>query len=149
MQQTETYKLNLMEGSDHFSPQPLNENMEKVDTVLGTLAAGQLHAALGTYTGTGDCGSSAPNTLTFDFEPKLVIIVGENRLGVFVRGSTQGLVSYFYPDTYRDVESVTWSGNTMRWYILKSYGDGVTYSSVFGHNQLNTANCTYYYYSVG
>lgn len=36
MQQTQKYKLNLIETSDTFSPAPLNENMEKLETALET-----------------------------------------------------------------------------------------------------------------
>lgn len=39
MQQTETYKLNLVEGEDTFSPLPLNENAEKLEGALGGLDA--------------------------------------------------------------------------------------------------------------
>ena len=34
MQQTETYKLNLIESSDPFSPQALNENTQKLEEVV-------------------------------------------------------------------------------------------------------------------
>ncbi len=34
MQQTETYKLNLIETSDPFSPQALNENTQKLEEVV-------------------------------------------------------------------------------------------------------------------
>lgn len=34
MQQTETYKLNLIETSDPFSPQALNENTQKLEAVV-------------------------------------------------------------------------------------------------------------------
>ena len=39
MQQTSKYQFNLVEGSDDFSPTPLNQNMEKVEEVLETLDA--------------------------------------------------------------------------------------------------------------
>ena len=39
MQQTQTYKLNLIETSDTFSPAPLNENMEKVEAGISAEAA--------------------------------------------------------------------------------------------------------------
>lgn len=38
MQQTEKYQLNLIEKTDTFSPDPLNENMEKVEAALETKA---------------------------------------------------------------------------------------------------------------
>ena len=34
MQQTETYKLNLIETSDTFSPAPLNENAQKLEAAI-------------------------------------------------------------------------------------------------------------------
>ena len=34
MQQTEKYKLNLIEKTDTFSPDPLNENMQRVEAAI-------------------------------------------------------------------------------------------------------------------
>ncbi len=39
MQQTNKYKLNLIEKDDTFSPDPLNDNMEKVERALEREAA--------------------------------------------------------------------------------------------------------------
>ena len=39
MQQTKTYKLNLIETSDTFSPDPLNENTEKLEAEVSAEAA--------------------------------------------------------------------------------------------------------------
>ncbi len=39
MQQTNKYKLNLIEKDDTFSPDPLNDNMEKVEEALEREAA--------------------------------------------------------------------------------------------------------------
>lgn len=38
MQQTSKYQFNLVEGSDDFSPAPLNQNMEKVEEELSGLS---------------------------------------------------------------------------------------------------------------
>lgn len=48
MQQTDKYKLNLVERDDVFSPDPLNENMEKVERALADAetALGQRVTAL-------------------------------------------------------------------------------------------------------
>lgn len=41
MQQTDKYKLNLMDRDDAFSPDPLNENMEKLEAaIVSEIAAG-------------------------------------------------------------------------------------------------------------
>ena len=39
MQQTDKYKLNLIETSDTFSPAPLNENAQKLEAALETARA--------------------------------------------------------------------------------------------------------------
>ena len=58
MQQTSKYQFNLVEGSDDFSPTPLNQNMEKVEEALEELegavetaqeAADITHCASGTF----------------------------------------------------------------------------------------------------
>ena len=83
MQQTQKYALNLIERSDVFSPDPLNENMEKVEAALGTMADSAAHAALdlrvqalearrivyGTYT-----GSEAERTVLLGFTPSWLYI---------------------------------------------------------------------------
>ncbi len=74
MQHTDKYKLNLIEISDAFSPDALNENTRKVEDVLAAQAAAEAAAretadgaldqrltvlegrrlVVGTYTGNGD-----------------------------------------------------------------------------------------------
>ncbi|MBD5083583.1 MAG: hypothetical protein HDT33_00555 [Clostridiales bacterium] len=85
MQQTKTYKLNLIEKTDTFSPDPLNENAQKLDTALGTkfaaldagsdaldtrITALEAHKiVVGSYTGNGH-----QQTIQLGFCPKVVII---------------------------------------------------------------------------
>ena len=85
MQQTQTYKLNLIETSDTFSPAPLNENMEKVEAGISAEAAArqsgdaalaqrvtmlELHKiAVGTYKGTG-----SEVTVNLGFAPELLMV---------------------------------------------------------------------------
>ena len=38
MQQTTKYQFKLIEGSDDFSPQPLNDNVEKVEELFQDMA---------------------------------------------------------------------------------------------------------------
>lgn len=77
MQQTDNYKLNLIETSDTFSPNPLNDNMEKVEAAMDGLdqriAAIEIHQLkVGTY--------SAQDNLIVNvgFRPKFVIIHATN-----------------------------------------------------------------------
>lgn len=73
MQQTETYKLNLVEGEDTFSPLPLNENAEKLEAALGGLDARvttlEVHKiAVGKYNGT-----AKRQIIELGFTPRAVI----------------------------------------------------------------------------
>lgn len=83
--QTQNYALNQWELSDSVVMADFNADNQKVDAALATLnsridtAVAQLtatipHVQTGTYVGTGTYGADNPNTLTFDFTPKLVII---------------------------------------------------------------------------
>ncbi len=96
MQHTETYNLNLIETSDTFSPDPLNQNAQALeDAVEAARAEAQAaDAALdqrlvkleakrlicGTYVGTGE-GELSKETINFvklGFTPKAVLIRPNN-----------------------------------------------------------------------
>ena len=162
MQQTETYKLNLIEGSDTFSPQPLNENMEAIEGILQELTAGQVRVAAGTYEGTGIYGYQTPCTLTFDFEPKLVMVYEEDMGFLFGDYGSNAMVSNLilapkgavkarrytyttYPSAIAIYDCFAWSGNSFSWY---------SYTNAAGHTesartQLNETGKTYHYFAVG
>ena len=93
MKQTKNHKLNLIEMSDTFSTDPLNENMETIDAALkaagdataavsgrvGALEAKQI--VIGTYSGaSGSTGNAA--SITLGFKPRAVIIGGDVTLVV-------------------------------------------------------------------
>ena len=85
MQQTGTYKLNLIEPSDTFSPEPLNENTGKVEGALDGLdqrvTVLETHKIVtGYHPGTG--------TVDLGFTPKVVIANGDNGHGVVFDGRT-------------------------------------------------------------
>lgn len=74
--------------------------------------------AEGSYVGTGTYGESNPNTLTFEFEPKLVVITEHN--------SSIPDQAFFVKDSLksRDTNStaspsditISWEGNIVNWY---------------------------------
>lgn len=85
MQQTDKYKLNLIETDDTFSPAPLNENMDKVEAKFaaldgadaaldGRLAAIEAHKlVVGSYVGNAvDYGTT--QTITLGFQPQAVYV---------------------------------------------------------------------------
>lgn len=89
MQQTDKYKLNLLETSDAFSPNPLNENAQKTEAALTAVTAhadaGDAaldarvqvlelhHFACGYYT--GDAAQYGGfQTISLPFTPEAVLI---------------------------------------------------------------------------
>lgn len=92
MQQTETYKLNLIELSDKFSPDPLNENAQKLEAALfaetetrsGQTAGLEQRVAVlesrkiavGSFTGTGK-----DLTISLPFTPLAVIAQRNSSFG--------------------------------------------------------------------
>ena len=98
--------------------------------------------ATGEYTGTGTYGSANPNTLTFDFEPKLVIILWDDYrmigsfLGIYIHGTnymTSGLGTY----SSNGANPVSTNGMSISW-----YGDDAD-------RQFNRSNTIYKYIALG
>lgn len=85
----------------------------------------------GTYVGTGGYGVDNKNSLTFDFVPRLVIIIRSDRMNM--SASTDSLVYIGQPGTLCRVEDKTfyWHHNT-----------GAA-------NQCNVSGITYYYFAMG
>lgn len=99
----------------------------------------------GTYVGTNTSGQESPNSLTFPFQPKFVIIKVNDTGGeaytflavygcpsTFIVGNITGAYAY---------NVITWLGNTMQWYNY--YGGG----SNSGY-QMNQGARTYYYVAI-
>lgn len=139
--QTENYGLNQWAAEDAVLREEFNRDNAKTDAALGEI----LKMTSGTYVGTGERGSEHPNTLTFPFQPQIVMIAAETTNGlalgtVVVRGqqysagvgvtssSNHGLYLY-----------LTWEENTLSWYTGSNYE----------YNQLNALNTTYRYWAIG
>ena len=94
----------------------------------------------GSYVGTGTYGQNNPNSLTFGFVPKFVLIqTNDLKLeitmllnGITATGNNTGSGS-----SDRQVKP-TWSNNTVSWYV-----DGDA------DNQRNISGTTYYYIAIG
>lgn len=99
---------------------------------LGQLGA-KANIATGTYTGTGTYGSSNTTKLTFDFEPKLVLVALVNNpstdWSIFSSLSNASMVANSAYNNH-----VSFSGNTMTWYgssALRQHNEsGVKYAYV-------------------
>ena len=111
MQQTDTYQLNLIETSDNFSPEPLNQNTQKLEQALSAetaqrtaadaaldsrVTALELHKiAYGTYT-----GNRINRTFQVGFTPQAVLIICE-------RNSLCGLAYTGQPSTAPAISIIT------------------------------------------
>lgn len=81
-----------------------------------------------TYTGTGKCNSSNPNTLNFETAPLIIFITGyDGKHLCMISGHTSALLDTAYP------VSITWNGTSVSWYS--------TYSQYY---QCNQSGSTYY-----
>lgn len=86
---------------------------------------------MGSYVGTGQYGSTHPNSLSFSFNPRFVYIMGWNS-GAFIKEAPWGVITEFSSSS--DLMPVTWGNKTMSWY-----------NGTSELQQLNHENDTYYY----
>ena len=146
MQQTENLKLNIIEGGDAVSPEPINENMalleaaieEKgsaIEAVAASLGSGgkTCRIAWGSYVGTDTYGPSGPCSLTFDFRP-MVVMVRVNQFrnhSTFIRAATSGETTYASGSAL----VASWGDHSVQWYstesaIIQNNFQGYTYHYV-------------------
>lgn len=104
-------------------------------TALGQLG-NKVRIETGSYTGTGTYGASNPNSLTFGFMPKIVVVgrtdSSDTSIG-FICG--RGNATTTIPSTIR----LTWGQNFVSWYAVTN---NATY-------QLNAFGATYNYIAIG
>ena len=146
MTKTTNYQLNQWAKSDRIMLKDFNADNLKVDSALAALGdaiAAAPKIAVGSYTGSGSCGASSPRTLTFAFQPKLVIVV-ENSWDYLKAGtaliSGQSLSAGIGGGTNSGAclsLTVSWSGNSVTWYGPSA------------EKQLDIENCEYFYCAVG
>lgn len=103
--------------------------------------------ATGSYTGTGTYGESNPNSLAFDFVPRLVVITNTNamanagvQLGGFAwhNGQPKGMTTDGTTTSSPATAVLTWSGNTLSWYNASN-----------AQKQLNYEGDVYHYVAFG
>ena len=148
--------LHLWESDDQVLRTEFNQNWQKLDTAVaavqddltdGLAAAAQdladavgsgghtCRIAHGSYVGTGAAGSGSPNSLTFDFSPKVLFIAstrnGYNPIFMVNGGFATGYCQQI------------WSGNSVTWYDNR--GNGYATAA----EQQNDYGITYYYVAIG
>ena len=145
--QTQHYGLNQWELSDSVVMEEFNEDNRKIDAALHNIlsAIPRIHA--GTYTGTGTYGADNPNTLTFEFAPKLVFINcvlegGEGANGndhyimIAVHGTPKTYITYWSGSSCATV-NLLWGDTSLSWYGSSAQKQG------------NWKNAVYRYIAIG
>ena len=145
---TQHYALNRWDLEDQIIMDDFNEDNEKIDAALHDNAAAlsalqstlNTHGTLtrfayGSYVGAGDSGPNAPNVLTFDFYPALVLVSADNSHCCMIRGMTTA------ETIQAQTVNVSWTDNGVSWYYLGN-GSRPNY-------QLNSEGVTYHYVAFG
>ena len=107
----------------------------------------KVRIATGSYIGTGTYGASNHNRLTFEFEPKLVV-VGTLIPGKYASGEWRSGFLWAYGQTYTEtcvngnsIVTFSQSGKTLNWWV-----SGNTLNA---GNQQNSSGQTYNYVAIG
>lgn len=114
--------------------------------------------ATGSYVGTGTYGSSNPNSLTFDFAPKMVFMLGRD-VQYFGRFPYSGGNTHIFvmnmallTETYNERLGFTYDASTSYESYGKRSADSKTiywYNTSSALSQCNSVNRTYYYLAIG
>lgn len=114
-------------------------NIELAKSLLG---ASNLQIATGSYTGTGYAGSDSPNSITFDFEPKVVLLEnGGNVYGcpiIWHKGVTLLTLALNGSSSSKQLVFEQ-TEKTLKWY----------YPVTEASSQLNTQGTVYHWVAIG
>ena len=145
---TQHFALNRWDLEDQIIMDDFNEDNEKIDAALKANADAVINLradlsrngkltrfAYGSYVGAGDSGPNAPNVLTFDFYPALVLVSADNSHCCMIRGMTTA------ETIQAQTVNVSWTDNGVSWYYLGN-GSRPNY-------QLNSEGVTYHYVAFG
>ena len=165
MNRTSSYNLCQWEETDRVRRTDFNEDNVKIDQALGALRDGKAEAAAlsalsvakagkgncrvaaGSYTGSGTFGENSPNTLTFPFKPLLVVISANSGGGIAVL--IPGTEEYRYITDLVHTWSLTWTGNSVSWYIKRVNWASGSSGSPSDYSQMNVGNMVYRYVVFG
>ena len=144
---TPEYGLNQWSLEDSVIMEEFNTDNRKIEQALLDLKAALPKFQSGSYVGTGKYGEATPTTLTFDFEPQMVILVqgtSHSTLNsaptVCIRGVQQMVVA-FDPGSFTEFRPAK----------LNMIWDGTTFCCYAGQaaSQFNTQDITYHYLASG
>lgn len=108
------------------------------NAISAASGGGGAKIATGSYVGTGTYGSSNPCSLTFDFEPKILVISEVSRANEAIMQYGCGLSLYKFTSGYGYSITLSWTGMTVSWYQKDA-----------AYAQLNTSRSTYRWTAIG
>ena len=122
-----------------------NDAFQQIKTLIDNVQTSTNSKAkiqTGSYVGTGTYGENNPCSLTFDFEPKFLMVQSSNTRVAWFMGAVGAYPSdtYLNPPYSHDSEAKLYikrSGKTVYWY-----------NSTGPNEQLNYLNANYYYVAI-
>lgn len=137
---TDATEVSLWGGAANRTVDQALLRLHQLTVYIQGIAQGRALSTWGSYVGTGTYGQANPNTLTFPFQPKLVLIQGNGPAAGFIAAYGVPEVQLFtgVSGAY-GTNSIRWSGNNMSWFQ----------STANSYYQLNSENRTYYYTAIG
>lgn len=142
MTKTANYEFSKWEKHDRVLMDDFNGTLDDIDAALKETSDAIPKIVCGSYTGNGKYGAGNPNSLSFPFTPKLVLISSCQSLP----NSRQNLVGWFYGynsgacdnDSNARTVKLSWTTGALQWYSTES-----------AYDQLNQSNNTYQYCAIG
>ena len=137
---TDATEVSLWGGAANRTVDQALLRLHQLTVYIQGIAQGRALSTWGSYVGTGTYGQANPNTLTFPFQPKLVLIHGSRQAAGFIAAYGVPEVQLFSGvDGAYGTNSIRWSGNNMSWFQFTANP----------YYQLNSENQTYYYTAIG
>ena len=130
---------------------------DDVLVAIKTMFDGRVRLTSGTYRGTGVCGESNKNSLTFPFAPELLILYQTGNIGIASgnKDNSEGFyailpkhvsafdIVIYDGEYYRDETNyISFSDKTVTWYLEIS-------QSKYSGAQFNASGTTYGYIAIG
>ena len=140
---TTNYQLCQWEANDKVLRSDFNADNQKIDAALK--AKGNCILYWGSYTGTGEYGPSHPNTLTFDFYPKMIIL--DVQVNHHYNGTPENYIlcegrTAFPAAGSSSSNTLTWGEKSVSWYFDSG-------SSSQADRQFNVKGQVYHYLALG
>ena len=147
MNYTQHYQLPQWVETDRIMMDDFNDMTAKLDSSLAAAAQGNCRIVTGSYVGTGTYGAEHPNSLTFDFQPRIVFL-GTNLVDDYNSVPEYYLLfrsaAHFVARNTSSKNTLTWGEKTVSWYYPGSVSE-----SNQDVKQFNESGVTYHYIAIG